>query len=143
MFLSHLREDRITRGKAQCLLAVGVPLDMRQLAYPSRGYYSRYSLRLAFSVCRYYTVTALLRQLAYQEQSHNERGADVVGAFQLFHHSQYLRPHRRGQQDGSREHDCQQNQPWRTSRKKEISQAKNCLGEKLRWANLSAKTNGK
>ena len=27
--------------------------------------------------------------------------------------------------------------------KKEISQAKNCLGEKLRWANLSAKTNGK
>lgn len=26
---------------------------------------------------------------------------------------------------------------------KEISQAKNCLGEKLRWANLSAKTNGK
>ena len=47
MFLSHLREDRITRGKAQCLLAVGVPLDMRQLAYPSRGYYSRYSLRLA------------------------------------------------------------------------------------------------
>lgn len=26
MFLSHLREDRITRGKAQCLLAVGVPL---------------------------------------------------------------------------------------------------------------------
>ena len=48
MFLSHLREDRITRGKAQCLLAVGVPLDMRQLAYPSRGYYSRYSLRLAY-----------------------------------------------------------------------------------------------
>ena len=27
--------------------------------------------------------------------------------------------------------------------KKEISQTKNCLGEKLRWANLSAKTNGK
>ena len=26
---------------------------------------------------------------------------------------------------------------------KKISQAKNCLGEKLRWANLSAKTNGK
>ena len=27
--------------------------------------------------------------------------------------------------------------------KKEISQTKNRLGEKLRWANLSAKTNGK
>ena len=27
--------------------------------------------------------------------------------------------------------------------KKETSQAKNCLGEKLRWANWSAKTNGK
>lgn len=96
-----------------------------------------------FRPIRYHDLRPLLRQLAYQEQSHNERGADVVGAFQLFHHSQYLRPHRRGQQDGSREHDCQQNQPWRTSRKKEISQAKNCLGEKLRWANLSAKTNGK
>lgn len=55
MFLSHLREDRITRGKAQCLLAVGVPLDMRQLAYPSRGYYSRYSLRLACHMLPIYT----------------------------------------------------------------------------------------
>ena len=53
----------------------------------------------------------------------------VAGAFQLFHYGQHLRPHRRGQQNGSREHDCQQNQPWRTSRKKEISQAKNCLRE--------------
>ena len=42
----------------------------------------------------------------------------MVGAFQLFHHSQYLRPHRRGQQDGSREYDCQRNQSWRTPRKK-------------------------
>ena len=83
----------------------------------------------AFPVCRNYTVRALLCQSAHQEQSHNERGTDVAGPFQLFHHSQYLRPHRRGQQDGSREHDCQQNQPWRTSRKKEISQAKNCLRE--------------
>ena len=53
----------------------------------------------------------------------------MAGAFQLFHHSQYLRPHRRGQQDGSREHDCQQNQSQRTPRKKEISQAKNRLRE--------------
>ena len=70
MFLSHLREDRITRGKAQCLLAVGVPLDMRQLAYPSRGYYSRYSLRLAFLTlqklkCAFFVNTCIFN-LVYQ-----------------------------------------------------------------------------
>ena len=53
----------------------------------------------------------------------------MAGAFQFFHYGQYLRPHRRGQQNRGCEHDCKQNQSWRTPRKKEISQAKNRLGE--------------